>query len=258
MEDATSNTSQAHRPDQRSFFLAPWVFVSATRHGVVFLDLRRNRYSAIGCSDSLKLSEHLDGLPILETWRAERSGACNASSDNSGLMNSLVSANIVTLCPRAACEIESTRIPLNGVLTSIGDEITAAPLVGLWQIAVFLYYLTWSAISLRLLRFHRVVRSVHRRRQAALRIGYKFDLSRTSELVAAFRGIRPYFFLAKDNCLLHALTLVNFLAHYGEFPVLVFGIKTDPWGAHAWVQSERYLLDCNPENVCHLEQILGV
>ncbi len=258
MEGTTIKTNQAHRTAKRNYCLAPLVFVSATRHGVVFLDIKRNRYSAIGYPDALKLAEHLDGIPILEAWRTEPTSACNTSCDDSGLMNSLLSADVVTLTPRAKCEIVSTQIPLDGVLTSIGDEITATPSIGLWQIATFLYCLVWSTISLRLLPFRCVVRGVHRRRHAALKIGYKFNLSRASELVATFRGIRPYFFLPKDNCLLHALTLVKYLAHHAEYPVLVFGIKTDPWSAHAWVQNERYLLDCNPEKVCHLEQILGV
>lgn len=257
MVEIASKTSQP-RTVQRNYFLAPLIFISATRHGLVFLDLKRNRYSAVGSSDALKISKYLDGIPVLDTWRTASSDGRNAGSDDAELMNALLSSGIVTPTPSAPCEIESTQIHLGGVLASIGDEITATSSVSLSQIGIFLYCLASSGIALRFLPFLGVIRSVHRRRGAALKVGYKFNLSRSSELVATFREIRPFFFLPKDNCLLHALTLVRFLAYHGEFPVLVFGIKTDPWGAHAWVQNECYLLDCNPEKVCHLEQILGI
>jgi hypothetical protein len=258
VNDSVSKTSNEHRASPRTYRISPLVFASATRHGIVFLDLKRNRYSGIGCSDALVLSKHVDDVPLLETWLIERGESSDPSSSDSGLLDSLLAAGILTLNPAEKREIVSTPIPLDGALTSIGDEIIGHASIGFWQVIIFLYCLICSAASLRLLPFRHVIARVHRRRLAALAIGYNFHLSKASNLIATFRGIRPFFFLPKDRCLLHALTLTNYLAHYNEYPVLVFGVTTGPWGAHAWVQHQHFLLDCNPEDVCHLEQVLGV
>jgi hypothetical protein len=258
MNDSVSKTGVEHRATARIYRVSPLVFAGATRHGIVFLDLMRNRYSGIGCSDALVLSKYVDDIPLLETWLGERDGSSDANSSESALLGSLLAAGILTLNPAEKREIVSTQIPLDGALTSIGDEITGHASIGIWQLIVFLCCLIWSAASLRLLPFRYVIRRVHRRRLAAHAMGYNFSLSRACDLVATFRGIRPFFFLPKDRCLLHALTLTNYLAHHNEFPVLVFGVTTGPWGAHAWVQHQHFLLDCNPEDVCHLEQVLGV
>jgi hypothetical protein len=251
----TISTLQAARP---CYYLAPTVFAAATRHGIAFLDLLRNRYSGIGCSDSLILAGYVDGLPTHEAWRMDTAESLNDDRRSAALLGSLSRIGILTRDPGARREIVSTSISLDGALTSVGDEINSEASVGPRTIALFLWCLMFSAVSLRVLPIRRVVGNIHRRRVAAIANGYKFNLSRTCRFVSTFRAIRPYFLLPKDKCLLHALTLTRYLAHHHEFPVLVFGVKTDPWGAHAWVQHGDYLLDSNPENICGLEQILGV
>jgi hypothetical protein len=255
MKHTAPKVKDANRESHSTYCIAPLVFHSATRHGIVFLDLMRNRYSGLMRSDALRLSKYVDGIPMVDTWLGEFP---ESNTKDAALLDSLLTAGVLTRTPTGIREIVSTPVPLNGALTSIGDEIAGNANVNLWQIGVFLIYLISSAASLRLLPLRHVVRVVHRKRLAALAKGYKFNLSRAADLVATFRGIRPYFFLPKDKCLLHALTLTRYLAHHGEFPVWVLGVKTDPWAAHSWVQQGDFLLDCNPEKVCHLEQILGI
>ena len=255
MKDIAPKVEDANRDSCLTYRIAPLVFTSATRHGLIFLDLMRNRYSGLVRCDALTLSKYVDGIPAVDSSLGECS---ESNTKDAALLDALVAAGVLTRAPTATREIVSTPVPLNGPLTSIGDEIAGTPDVNAWQIAVFLIYLISSAVALRLLPLRHVVRVVHRKRLAALAKGYKFNVSRAADLVATFRGIRPYFFLPKDKCLLHALTLTRYLAHHGEFPVWVLGVKTDPWAAHSWVQQEDFLLDCNPEKVCHLEQILGI
>jgi len=251
------------------FFLAPLIFACPTRHGMVLLDVRRNRYLGLGIGESQTLFRNVDGLPspslrmdVAAIVTSDISAAAGAStttiSAEGGLLGSLLREGIITTeAPRSA-EIVSAAITLHGPLMSIGDEMTKPSRARIHHVTAFLVYLIYSAVSLRYLPLRFVVRHVYRRRAAAIANGYTFDLSKVSELIDIFRSIRPYFFIARNNCLLHALTLVNFLAHYGEFPVWVFGVTADPWTAHSWVQHDRFLLDCNPEKVCNLEPILGV
>jgi hypothetical protein len=79
-----------------------------------------------------------------------------------------------------------------------------------------------------------------------------------AKTVDLFRQLRPFVFAAEGRCLLHALTLVNFLASYGLYPDWVIGVATQPWDAHSWVQWGNCLLDSNPEKVCKYTPIMVV
>ena len=85
-----------------------------------------------------------------------------------------------------------------------------------------------------------------------------FDEQRAVELVGLFRRLRPHTFAARDRCLFHSLALVRFTARHGVFPTWVIGVRAKPWGAHAWVQQGKLLLDANPEQVCEYTPILTV
>jgi hypothetical protein len=238
--------------------MSPLIFSSVTRQGVVLLDLKRNRYLGLGYSDAVALSRNVEGFPALDE-RAEFGVAEQADhSDHAALLKTLLRRGIVTMEHARGANIVSSIVSLHGSLVSIGDEITAQAVNPGRHVPTFLFSLLSSSACLRCIPLRFIVRHVYRRHSAALAKGYAFSVSRASALVDAFRIIRPYFFLAKEHCLLHALTLVNFLAHYGEFPLWVFGVSGDPWTAHSWVQQDHYLLDCNPESVCGLEPILAI
>jgi hypothetical protein len=258
MRDATLPSIPPCHETSLRYRLAPMVFPAATRHGMAFLNLKRNRYLGIGRADSLILSKYLDGLPTLDIWGTDAGELPNDDSRRAALLDSLTRSEILTLNRNPRSEIVSTKVSLDGDLVSIGYEITGEPSVGPREIALFLYCLLCSAVSLRVVPLRHIVRRVYHRRNAAVSNGYAFSLSGATKLVATFQTIRPYFFLSKDRCLLHALALIEYLAHHDQYPMLVFGVKTDPWGAHAWVQHGTFLLDCSPEQVCGLEQILGV
>jgi hypothetical protein len=240
--------------DPPRYFMASSVFVCATRRGAVFLDLTHNRYFGLGCSDALTLSRHVHEFPKSDYWNDSSTSEASTNS----LLESFLTAGILTSRAPDAREVVSTQVHLHGALVSIGDEIVRRMPVRVRHIVAFSFFLAWSAVALRWLPLRSVARKVYRRRSAAIARGYRFDLSRTSELVYVFRAIRPFFFSADGHCLLHALTLVNFLGHYHEFPVWAFGVTSDPWTAHSWVQQDSFLLDSSPDKVCHLDFILGI
>jgi Transglutaminase-like superfamily len=240
------------------YFMSPLIFASVTRHGVVLLDLKHNRYLGLGYSDALVLSKHVQGFPRLDQ-RAEFGVLPEVDhSDDAAILETFMRRGIVTTRHTRRGNIVSNVVSLQGSLVSIGDEITAPAVSPSRHVPAFLYSLICSSACLRCVPLRFIVQHVYGRHSSAIAKGCSFSVSKASALVDAFRLIRPYFFLAKENCLLHALTLVNFLAYYGEFPLWVFGVSSDPWTAHSWVQQDHYLLDCNPENVCGLEPILAI
>jgi hypothetical protein len=279
----------------REYFFAPFVFACPTRHGVVLLDLRRNRYLGLESSDALTLSRLVRSIPQREEWTDpdsenanDQSTANNPTRHGGGLrdlrrnrylglessdaptlsrlvrsvpnnlLQTMLKEGLLTTNPAVASDLVSAEIDLRCALVSIGDEITLVPRVRMRDIATFVFFLMTAALALRCFPLRWILRRAYERRLRACRRGYKLNVGEVSRHVGTFRAIRPHFFVAKRHRLLHALTLINYLAHYGEFPVWVFGIATEPLTAHTWLQYENYLLDGNPEAVCRLEPILAV
>jgi hypothetical protein len=240
-------------PTSTRYWLGSLVFVARTRHGAILLDLTRNRYLAIGQAETLALER------VVADWPARSSDSFAPSRHiaEKELIDSLSSSGIIRPGPRPPRLIPQASVHLDGELVAIGDEIDAAATVHLGHIVFFVYALIASYLALRFQPIASVLQSIHTHRLTSIRGGKDFDWRRASELVSIFRQIRPYAFIAGGHCLLHALTLVRFLAHYNEFPQLVLGVKVDPWGAHSWVQHGDFLLDTNPEKVCGFTAILA-
>jgi len=271
----------------REYFLAPLVFACSTRRGVVLLDLRRNRYLGLERSDALTLSRFVRSIKKHEEWTDSDSENANdqstaskpthhgvvlldqrrkrylgsKSSDQSianNLLQSMLKEGLLTMDPAVESGLVSTEIDLRRTLVSIEEDFILTPRIRMRDIATFAFFLAKAAIALRCLPLRWLVRRAHDRRSRAHAKGYKPDVEEVCRHVCTFRAIRPLFFVARKHCLLHALTLTDYLAHYGEFPVWVFGIDTDPWTTYTWLQHENYLLDASPEKVFRLEPILAI
>jgi hypothetical protein len=74
-------------------------------------------------------------------------------------------------------------------------------------------------------------------------------------LVSQYFHCRAWLFSAAGECLLDSMTLHAFLAHYGVASSLVIGVRTSPFGAHAWVQFGEHVLNDECENVRAYEPI---
>jgi hypothetical protein len=225
----------------------------------VLLHLPRNKYYGLNRADVLHLKE------LVTNWPATR-GHLSATSTSvapeegsmTRLIQSLLEADILRRTPPPQGGMTCSRVSLDGPLASVGDEIIQKASVRPTHIATFMFSLLSAASCLRCLPLKSTVAIVSRRKARAMSKGFGFNLEHTAELTYVFRRLRPYFFVAEGNCLLHALSLVTFLAIHGEFPCWVLGVRTEPWGAHSWVQYGDYLLDTNPEKVCEYEPILAV
>jgi hypothetical protein len=241
-------------PNGSRYWLANLVFVAQTRHGAILLDLSSNRFLGVAQAETLVLQR------VIEDWPARSSDFSMRSRPiaEKMLIHSLSSRGLIRFGQREPREIPHTSVRLDGELIAIGDEIDTDVRVSIGHVVLFFYSFIASFLALRFRAMAAVIRGIHARRSAAIHNVDEFDWRSASNLVSIFRRIRPYAFVASGHCLLHALTLVRFLAHYDVFPELVLGVKVDPWGAHSWVQHGNLLLDTNPEKVCGFTVILAV
>jgi hypothetical protein len=119
---------------------------------------------------------------------------------------------------------------------------------------------SWVQVQ-AMLRFSTFETIVARARRAKDASAARYDSRGIAELrekVSLFRRIKPFFFSSKDQCLLHSLVLIEFLAHWRIFPTWVVGLTTDPFLAHSWVQHGEYVVDSTPAEVAHFTPILTV
>jgi hypothetical protein len=109
--------------------------------------------------------------------------------------------------------------------------------------------------SLRWKPLERTVGEVRQRK--ARRENARSRASDDTNLVEIFDHLRPYF--PRDYlCLFDSLALVNFLARYGRFPQWVFGVRSDPFSAHCWVQQDSCVLNDSMEHVQTYVPIMSV
>jgi Transglutaminase-like superfamily len=250
---------EVERQGAARYFLTPYVYPCHTRHGAVLLHLPRNKYYGLNMADVLYLKK------VVRNWPGPEGDAFATSAPvafeegtMTCLIQSLLKADVLQPTPPSRGGIACSRVSLDGPLASVGDEIIQKASVRPTHFATFVFSLLSAASCLRCLPLKSTVGIVSRRKSRVTSNGYDFNLEHAAELVFVFRRLRPYFFVAEGNCLLHALTLVTFLAIHREFPCWVLGVRTEPWGAHSWVQHGDYLLDTNPEKVCEYEPILAI
>jgi hypothetical protein len=249
------------------YAIAPDVHVCVTDNGSVILDLNRDRYLGMNREQTELLAMAVPGWPT-PIWERLPENACrtseldpDADSECRGLVNEGVLIQTVIdegLVPaRDRVGDGQVRRDMRGEWISIGDEIEVSSVIGFRDVVHFAAAFAWARCSLAWRPIISTVRSV-KTRKAAANLDLDWNPQQVTALIDAFRTLRPYVFSPEGRCLLHALTLVRFLSHYGFYPEWVIGVSTQPWGAHSWVQWDRFLLDTNPEKVCGFTPILAV
>jgi hypothetical protein len=220
----------------------------------ILLDLRRNRYFGIGMNETRALST------LALNWNDANGNAATvehlAPDAALAMADALVGAGLLSRDPPADREtFGGAPLDLSGVLISAGHELSRPTSLRPMHIANFLAALAWTWRALRSRTLYSIASEVRDRKASA---SGAFDQQRAVELVGIFRRLRPHTFAARDRCLFHSLALVRFMARHDVFPTWVIGVRANPWGAHAWVQQDKLLLDANPEQVCEYTPILTI
>jgi hypothetical protein len=116
---------------------------------------------------------------------------------------------------------------------------TAQPTLGNWM--SFLQAAFGASGKLRFQSLRRIVRRVENRKRQHIGPNSE-DRDTLDDLVAIFHRLRPYY-VREYLCRFDSLALVDFLARYGLFPSWVFGVTSEPFAAHCWVQDGNVVLN---------------
>jgi hypothetical protein len=238
-----------------AYFLRSHVYMCPVRDGVIFLDLKQDKYFGVGISESCQLSTLVPGWPAPENMPAD-SPRASANSDGISLAESLVKKGVFT-CDAAegkAAELPPVPTPLSAL---IQGDLGSRPPIRVGHICAFLVAAWTSAGLLRWRPLEDIVDRVRRRKSRDRRVR-SFDREIVPRLVAVFQRLRPFVFTSRNRCLFDSLALIEFLHRYGYHPTWVFGVNSGPFAAHCWLQEGDVSLNSDLESVREYVPIFAV
>lgn len=232
--------------------LADEVFFCVTQGQGIFLDLKRDVYSAIpievssgdcvgpGLNAAIASAFEVHRQDLLEAQLVEE---VTWGRDDLTTFKTLVRPSSNLFHPDDQRAFGMTR------------ELGAKVRIGVRDVLDFLLASYRASRLLKRQHIHQVVRGVRLRKGAADSKGEDLDALRRH--AAIYRKLRPWY-PRGYLCLHDGLALVEFLARRGLFPTWVFGVQAQPFGAHCWVQEGDLLLNESTEYAGQFTPIMSV
>jgi Transglutaminase-like superfamily len=218
------------------YFLRHNVHCCLAGSSVVFLDLEREKYFGLNVANAPEIHEAITSAS--HARRPEVTEALEKLIEQQLL--TLDRTNGRALAPPPIDPADNVLFDLDVDGPRLGRHIRIGHVVRLlWAYAI-------ATTELRLFRVRHAVTRIRKRRLRHLARQGSYDLQTAREAVAAFLRIRPLLYTAGDRCLVDSLTMVEFLARYGVFPVLVIGVRSHPFMAHSWVQDAGFVFNDHP------------
>jgi hypothetical protein len=233
--------------DLPMYWLAPHLHVCRAGQHFILLDVRNDRYLGFPVSAARELARRIGGWPTPPGTLNEASTSDGSHSTESGkqVFEQMLREHMVTT-DRTIGRV-ATPVTVPNPETALIEGYADIQLdIHALDVARFLLASLKAALMLRWRKFDKVVGSVSRRhagRSSALSpVQYR-------RLVGIFCRLRPLIFTSRDRCLFDSLVLAHYLAMYGAEPQWIFGVASDPFAAHCWLQDGPIVLNDTPENV---------
>jgi hypothetical protein len=236
------------------YLLAPHVYPCVSGQHVVLMDLERDKYVAV--VPAHRLAAWVRGWPVGSMQTPEPPHEADPGAD--ALVAQMLAHGMLVRDPhvgKPAVPVVTTRAARSLVEFDLDSRSrTGAVLLGRFGRS----YLQ-AQLSLKLRPIQAIVEAIRdRKTRRAMRGLEEPDPARLRALVSAFTRLRPLFYTLRSACLLDSLTMVHFLGAEGIHPEWVFGVKTEPFDAHCWVQHGELVLNDAPDRVRQYSPILVV
>lgn len=233
------------------FKLKQHVHAAEVNGSLIFLNLKNNRYDYLAPRDAAKvLKSFYSGTSVKPYMRN------HAEQDILGaeaIIDELKQNGLITEddSERPFVQIKHDNV-LKELPRLIGPDRPKVRVTHLWNFvrAVFL-----ARAMLFFTPLHWVTRTIVRRKHRSFKT--KEDSS-TAQLTEIYRRLRPILFSRQERCLIDSLSLLNFLQWYNIQTTLCFGVKLEPFKAHAWVEHDGVVFDDMPAYIHSYTVILKV
>jgi Transglutaminase-like superfamily len=235
------------------YLLAPHVYPCISGQHVILMDLERDKYVAV--LPAHRLARRVLGWPVGAAVEADPPHDGDAATD--ALVSQMLAHGMLVTDPhvgKPAVPVTTTR-PQRSLVEFDLDTRPQASAAQLWRFGASCLR---AQLSLKLRPIQSIVEAVRERKSRRAQSPQEADQVRLRSLVTAFARLRPLFYTLRCACLLDSLTLLHFLNAEGIHPDWVFGVKTEPFDAHCWVQLGEVLLNDIPDRVRQYSPILLV
>lgn len=236
------------------YFIAGHVHLCEAGNQVIFLDLRRDKYLAIGRAERQALSGVVSGWCTSDTVATATSAPPQRRDD---VIRSMLKLGLLTTNEGVG---KAAASPVVDLVTEVlvDDDFERNTRAGVGAATAFLFACARAKAALTMQPFERVVGAVRRRKEKSATCTDLIDLAKCRELVSMFDRLRPFVFTSKDACLFDSLALIEFLALHKTYPTWLIGVTAQPFAAHSWVQHHRFVLNGSVEYVRRYTPILAV
>ena len=234
------------------YFLSPGVFMCTTAEGVIFLDLKRDKYLGVP-------HEQFDSVrPEIDREGRHLEHQSYDSADPSAarrLIDELVHHGLLTTDRPIAYLSEESIQPSE----SVDDrEYSLRLWFSLRSVPTFVLAVLSAAAQIRFLTLERIVCRERIRLERSRKRMPPGKSSEATKLAQAFMTLTPLIFRSRDRCLFESLALMKFLYYNGVGARWVFGVRTAPFGSHCWVQYDHIVLNATLEHAKEFTTIMTV
>jgi len=245
--------------------LSPHVHACRTHKHVVLLDVKRDQYVGIGGAAIQELADVIEGWPAAHHSPTSSIESESTSSSGEGekgsadALREMLDTGMVTTDTTSHYTPRTT--PIVEPRTALIDGYTDVSCsVGMREIRKFLAAAAATKFLLRWKSFENVVAHIKSQRDLQRTPpdshAARFDLHAARQRVAEFKRLRTFIYTANDACLFDSLTLSKFLFSYGIYPNVVFGVDTNPFAAHCWLQEGSIVINDDPLDVSRYVPVL--
>lgn len=236
--------------------LTKQTYVALTDETLVFLDLRRDKYSCLERQHTRPIARAL-GLPAPDGDELEKSAEDHKCEDSAKVIEDLTGRGLVTSDPDKGKRAEFVT-QYDELKEMLGYFPGEGPKVRFGDVVKFFKALVVTKSLLKLASMERIVSRVKRRKDRFRPKDSAPDEERLNRLVETYKILKPLFVTVKDQCLFNSLFLIEFLACYRVYPTWYFGVRLNEFYAHCWVQDRNIIYDDFIYNTSTNQPIMAV
>ncbi len=214
--------------------LAEHAYVCLADDHLIFSDIRHDRYQCLDRHNTQVALRLFPDLPSSDIAQCP-------STDQEQMRHIALALTKVGLLADAESDGKAS-IPVQiptPTESFVSNRTTAKPRPG--HYVSFLKATISASAKYRFKSLQRIIGEVERRKKKQASFVPRAP-HQLLELVTIFHRLRPYY-VREYLCRFDSLALIEFLAHYRQFPKWVFGVTGEPFTAHCWVQDENCVLN---------------
>ena len=236
----------------QSYRLARDVFSCLSDNRMVFLDLRSDKYFCLSEGNTTAAHRYIANAGNQST---SATGSFGDHEGGHSVLETLADKGLMIRAETEAAETLPTRdTAVAEATTSKADSIAQTANPGHW----LRFARASASASWKLSRYsmRRTVQSI-RNRKYRLRGKAKTNSRDLVRMAETYQYLRP-FYPREYLCLYDSLALLEYLAYHRFFPQWVFGVCTEPFTAHCWVQHDECVLNDTVEHVRNFTPIMSI